>query len=359
MKAIALTVLLAAIAYGQQRARPTVNVESDEGKLLQEIEQQKDEAKKQALLEQFAAKYPQHQGTPWVYEQLQVIFLKHNQFDRTLDAGVKALTLDHDDLEAAYHNLKAAEGKKAPEPIKKWALETSRIARAGASTPDAKQAEYSRQVGIYCEYALYVTALQSTDPATAMDLVETLEKLNPKSEYLPKVYGAYLNAMRQSGQAEKAGAAAEKIAEKDNASPDVFLIAADYNLQKKTEPDKVILYCTRLLEALKNSPEDEHKSSLTGLANWMLGVTYSSQAKHGQADKTLRAALPLLKDEQVRASALFYLGLTDYQFGKATRNKALIQDALFFSEQSAAIASPLQAQAQKNVRSIKGELGIR
>lgn len=359
MKTLALLMLLTLVAGAQQRSKLVINSESEEGKLLQEIEQQTDEGKKQALLQQFAAKYPRHKGAPWVYEQLQAVYLKHNEFDQTLDAGSKALAIDGNDLDAAYHNLKAAEGKKDADLVKKWALETSGIARK-AGGEDPKQAEYSKQVDVYCEYALYVAAVQSTDPAKTMDLVESLEQLNGKSQYLRKVYGTYLNALRQNGQAEKAGEMAEKLADDNSASPTVLLIAADYNLQKKNEPDKVILYSTKLLDSLKDdSDADEKKSSLAGLANWMLGVTYTGQVKYGQADKSLRAALPNLNDEQVRASALFYLGLADYQLGKATKHKEMIRDALQYSQQSAAIKSPLQAQAEKNVRVIKGELGLR
>jgi len=351
--------MLAFAASAQQRPKLAINSESEQGKLLQEIEQQNDEAKKQALLEQFAAKYPKHQGAPWVYEQLQTLYLKHNEFDKTLDSGSKALAIDGADLDAAYHNLKAAEGKKDPDLVKKWALETSQIARKTAGS-DPKHAEYTRQVDVYCEYSLYSTALRSADPAKTIDLVESLEQLNPKSQYLPKVYGNYLNALRQSGQADKAGAGAEKLADRDAATPDVLLIAADYNLQKKNQPDKVILYSTKLLNALQSDADAElKKNSLAGLANWMLGITYAAQVKYGQADKSLRAALPNLNDEQVRASALFYLGVADYQLGKSTQHKDLILDALQFSQQSAAISSPQQAQAQKNVRAIQGELGMR
>jgi tetratricopeptide (TPR) repeat protein len=91
----------------------------------------------------------------------------------------------------------------------------------------------------------------------------------------------------------------------------------------------------------------------------MAGITYSGQGKYAEADKSLRAALPNLKEQQVRAIGLFHLGLADYQLGKASKNRAQIQDALKYSEQSAAIQSPLQPQAQKNVRAIRGELGLK
>ena len=365
MKLPVVLLLLAVTLGAQPPQKLTINSETDEGKLLQQIEQQAVEPKKQALLEQFIAQYPKHAGAPWVFRQLQPIYQKQSQFDKALDAGTQALALDPQDLDASYNNLKAAEGKKDTDLIKKWALQTSQLARKNSSS---SVAEYATQIAVYSEYSLYASSLQNTEPAKILDLAETLEHLNPHSQYVPKVYAHYLVTLRQMGEVDKAGTAAEQLADRNLASEDVLLIAADYNLQKKNQPDKVILYSTKLIEMLsvKSKPEgmgdaewEAKKQSLAGLANWMVGITYSGQANFGQADKYLRAGLPSLKDEQVRAICLFHLGLADYQLGKAGKNRSLMQDALKYSVQSAAIVSPLQVQAQKNVRAIRGELGSR
>ena len=365
MKLLVVLLLLAVTLGAQPPQKLTINSETDEGKLLQQIEQQAVEPKKQALLEQFIAQYPKHAGAPWVFRQLQPIYQKQSQFDKALDAGTQALALDPQDLDASYNNLKAAEGKKDSDLIKKWALQTSQLARKNSSS---SVAEYATQIAVYSEYSLYASSLQNTEPGKILDLAETLEQLNPQSQYVPKVYAHYLVTLRQMGEVDKAGTAAEQLADRNLASEDVLLIAADYNLQKKNQPEKVILYSTKLIEMLsvKSKPEgmgdaewEAKKQSLAGLANWMAGITYSGQANFSQADKYLRAGLPSLKDEQVRAIGLFHLGLADYQLGKAGKNRSLIQDALKYSEQSAAIVSPLQVQAQKNVRAIRGELGSR
>ena len=365
MRLIAILLLFAATLAAQQPQQLTINSETDEGMLLQQIERQTDEPKKQALLEQFIAKYPKHQGAPWVYRQLQAIYTNKKQFDKTLDAGTKALAVDADDLDAAYNNLKAAEAKSDIDLIRKWALRTSELAHKNAHSAPA---EYAMQVGVYCEYSLYSAASHSTDPNKVVDLVETLEHLNPESQYVPKAYGNYLATLRKMDQVDKAGSAAEKLADRGVNNEDVLMVAADYNLQKKTQPEKVIQYSTRLIEALRSKPKPEgaadaeweaKKQSLSGLANWMAGVTYSGQGNSALADKYLRAALPNLKDQQVLAIGLFHLGLADYQLGKSGKNRGLIQDALKYSQESAAIDSPLQAQAQKNAQAIRGELGSR
>ena len=238
MRLFYLTLLLALPAGGQQQQKLKIDAATEPGKLLEQIVQQQDAARKQQLMEDFAGKYPQDSGIPWVYGQLQPIYLKQGEFDKVLAAGDKALAVDPDAPDLAYNNLKAAEGKKDPALVKAWAQRTSAAARKviaadkHASEDEKQYLEYARELDIYTEYSVYAAALQSTDPAVIIDLTENLEQRNAKSQYLTKIYGRYLNALRQTGQVDKAGARAEQIAAADATNEDALLIAADYNLQK-------------------------------------------------------------------------------------------------------------------------------
>ena len=366
-RSVALFVSLAFAAAAQLPSHKLViDTSTPEGELLQQIATQTEDAKKLAAMEQFVSKYPSHEALTWVYGQLQPLYIKTGYFDNALDIGNRLLVIDPRDLDATYNNLKAAEGKKDWDLVVKWAIETSRIARQPEE--NSALADRAKQMDLYCEYSLYASALQSGNSQKTIALVETLEQINPRSQYLPKVYRSYFNAMRQNGQAEKAGVKAEKMAESNAASPEVLLVAADFELQKKTQPEKVFEYASRLLETLNTQPKPDgvtdavwakKKQSMLALGNWMQGVVYSAQGKWLEADKSLRAAVPDTQDQQVRASGLFYLGEADYRIAKMGRDKAWMQEALKFSEQSAAIESPLQTQAQLNVRKIRGELGVK
>src|SRR5947209_18265108 len=118
-KAFAVIVLLGLSSSAQPPHKLTVNSETEEGRLLQQIEQQSDPAKQQALLEQFVTKYPKHEAAAWVYGQLQALYLKQEQFDKALEVATQALAIDPDDLDSAYHALKASEGKKDAGLIKR------------------------------------------------------------------------------------------------------------------------------------------------------------------------------------------------------------------------------------------------
>src|SRR5256885_329994 len=112
-------------AEAQRRQLGTVNTETPEGALLQQIGQAEDASKKLGLMEQFTSQFPKHEAAAWVEEQLQPAYLKAGQFDKAIATGEALLASDADDLEAAHQNLKAAEAKKDPEAVRKWSDATS------------------------------------------------------------------------------------------------------------------------------------------------------------------------------------------------------------------------------------------
>jgi len=375
MKNLILTVaLLAGLCSSSWGQKLLIDASTAEGKALSEITEQQDAARKQTMLEAFLTTYPKSSQAGWVYGQLQSIYLQEKQYDKVLEAGEKALAGGADSVDLAYNNLKAAEAMNDPDSVAKWSAETSRLARKVEQSTqplddDAKaRIDYAKQMDTYSEYSIYATMLKTTDPAKIIALVEPLEQRNPKSEYLSKSYGMYLNALRKTGQNDKAGAAAEKEADRDPNNEDVLLIAADYNMQRQNQ-DKALAYATKLSEVMqaKTKPAElgdadweKKKETLLGASYWIQGVVYSGQKNYAQADKTLREALPLIKgDSQMLGVGLFHLGVADYELGKSTKKRALLRDALKFSQQSAAIKSPLQAQALANVKAISRQVGGR
>src|SRR5579871_653990 len=75
-----------------QRQNFTINVGTPEGQQLQAIGQEPDQAKKVTLMEDFLAKYPKHEGAPWVAGQLETIYLQQKDYDKALAAADKAYT---------------------------------------------------------------------------------------------------------------------------------------------------------------------------------------------------------------------------------------------------------------------------
>lgn len=381
MRTIRLTLLmiivLAATAQAQRHKLTSINAESEEGKILQAISQESDAEKKIAAMEQFADKFPQHAAAGWVYTQMQTAYNKAGNSDKALAIGEKLLAMDAMDLDAAHGNLKASEAKKDADAIMKWSEATSAIARKTAAGPKGAEdsdeeykhaVDYAKQVDTYTEYALYAAAVQETDAQKAMKLADALEQRNPKSDYIEMVMPRYSAVARQANAVPAAVAFGERAYQRGQFSEDMLLVMADQSLQQR-KPEKVLEYSAKVIDLTKTrkKPEGvsdadwERKKQVTsGLAYWMAGTTLSGQNKFAEADKMLRAGLPLVKDnEQLYGMALFHLGLANYKMAQASKNKAQIADAVNFSKQAAAVKGPLQGQAAKNLTVMRKEFGVK
>jgi tetratricopeptide (TPR) repeat protein len=367
MRRLLIVLLFVPLALAQRHRLTTFSTETPEGALLQQIGQEPTEAKKLELIEQFVAKFPAHEATPWVLVQLQAGYMKSNQFDKALEAGEKLLKLDPLDAEVAHQNLKAAEAKKDPALVIRWSGETAQIAEKVVATPQPKdedaveewkrQLEFSKQVVAYTEYSLYAMALQVQEPREQAGLIEALEQRSPKSQYLAQARPTQFSAYLRMGDMAKAVTAAEKGLETDPNNPDMLLVVAGAYQDQKREPEKVIAYTNKLIELTTDKPapqgvvaEDWNKRQriLGARAWWIQGMQYFNAKKLKDADASLRKALPLVDDPNLKAGTLFHLGLIAYQ----TKN---IVDAVKFNEQCAAIPSPYQAQAQQNLKAIRAQ----
>jgi len=360
--------LAARPALAQRHTLGTVNAETPEGALLQQIGQADDETKKLALMEQFATQFPKHEGIGWIYEQMQAAYIKANQPDKAIDIGGKLIAMDADDLEAAHQNLKAAEAKKDPDAIIKWSAATSAAARkvvASKQPTDAdeveawkKSVDYAKQVDTYTEYSLYAAAVGTTDPRKRIELGDALSTRNPKSQYIPQVATVEFAAYSTLGDPVKTLAFAEKSLENDQSSEDILAFVANQYVEKKRDPEKVIAYSAKIVELMDTKPIPagvseadwaKKKAAMSGLAHFLSGSTLYGQKKYAAADKELRAALPLVEgSEQLKAATLFYAGLANYDM----KNTA---EATRFLQQCAAIKSQFQAQANKNLTVMKSQ----
>lgn len=376
---LAAAFLLAAGPAAPQRQRFTINTETPEGQLLQQIGEEEDAAKKLALLEKFAAEYPKHEAIAWVYAQMVPVASKVNQFDKAMEAGEKLLALDPGDLETAHLALKAAEAKKDPSALIQWASKVSQAARKVAQTPkpseedeveDWKTAvDFAKQLDVYTEYSLYALALQTTDIKARIALIEALEQQNPESQYLPQIANLRFVAYLQAGQNEKAVALAEKILEKDQSNEDMLLAVADHYRINKKDPEKVLEYCAKALELVAAKPRPEgvteaawetRKKQLAGRAHYVAGLTHIARSNWAQADKELRAALPGIQDTPaITAETLFYLGLANFRLGERDCEPSRILDAVNFTKQAAAIQGPYQAPARTNLRAFQTKCALR
>ena len=253
--------------------------------------------------------------------------------------AVAPLAVRADDLDDALAALKAAEPSKDVAKIKQLSAAAHEVAKKWeTATPPSDadkenyeaRARYAQEVDTYSEYALYALAIQS-DSKTGSELAATIEQQNPKSKYLEM--------------------------------PDLLVLQADNALSRK-QTDRALTYANRIIaDGSRKAPEgvteadwDRAKNAALGRGYWTAGVILAEQQKFKDADRDLRAALPLIKGEsRMQGPALFYLGVANYNLSTMTNNKARMVEAAKFSEQSAAIQGPYQDQAYKNSLAMKAQ----
>ena len=366
MRTVLVIVLFAGSALAQ-RHKPNINTETPEGQALQQIGQESDDAKKLAELEKFTQDYPKSENLPWVYSQMEPLYVKANQPDKAIGMADKLIAADPGDLDAALAALKAAEAKKDPDLVKKWSNTTAQIAEKelAAKKPEdeeeddwKKHLDYVKQVATYSEYAIDAAALQATDPGKKLDLIQALYERNPQSQYLAQLMPAAAQALNQLNDPDRSIAFSEKVIAKDPNNDDMLLIAVAAYSQKGKEPDKVISYSAKLAEVISSKPKpegvsdadwDNRKKFITGLAHYFSGRTYYAQKKWASAEKELMAALPNVESNAaLKPEVLFDLGDSNYRLENAAA-------ALKYFQACAAIKSRFQAQAVKNVTAIKSQ----
>jgi len=279
------------------------------------------------------------------------------------------------ELDDAYQNLKDAQTAKDPDAVKKWAVETAKLAKAEVTGPKLdgfteedwpKRVEYAKGVGATSEYALSTAASQpGLAPEKVVELMDALLAVNPKSAYIGAGTGAYMAALGKMGGADKQIEGATKILKESPNEEEALMVIAE-NLMSKNRADQAYTYAARLVTVMKSKAKPEgysdeewskRKSLLLSRGYYTAGVTGCMRQVWKDCDTNLRAALPMISGQTAMTGpANFYLGVANYQLSKITTDRTKLQEALKFEQQSAAISGPMQAQAQQYVGVMQNEL---
>jgi hypothetical protein len=281
--------------------------------------------------------------------------------------------LHADDLDDALQALKDAQAKNDAALVKKWAVQTSTLAGKVIQSPApqdegekeawTKMVAYAKDLQLNAEYALFATSVQA-QPAVAVDLLSTLERINPKSRYLEDGYGRYFAMLQQSGAGAKIPAVAEKALANFPDNIDALLVLAESAMNRQQNA-AALSYANRLVAAAgKGKPEgvsaadwERKRTSALTRGHYIAGMMYAANNQYFQANASLRLALPLVKgNEAMLGATLFQLGVVNYQLGRATANKAQVMEAIKFSEEAAKIKGPYATQAWRNAGIMRTEV---
>lgn len=376
-KVSVLALLLATGALGADRHKLDVDPETQDGILLQRIEQEPTQPRKLALLEKYVAEYPNTTSITWVYEQLLPIYSDLMQWDRVIATTDALLAVDPNDVDSAHDALKAAEALNNQDLRIKYAElawdNASRAVKAPKpANPDdlpdwTKRMTYVQEVLDYSEYAIASLAVGQTDDAKREELSQALSQRNPQSKFLAITKKASVIELA-SLNPQKAIQLAEEGLVKDPNNIDFLMTIADHNMSLEHNLPQVLTYSLHILELLQGNPQpaditpeewEKKKAKFTGWANWMIGVIYGKQARYGLSDRHLRAALPYIQGEpRLLAAAYFYLGYGNYALASELADKGRAFEAVKFSKLCADMDSPFRSLALKNLEALRNDYNV-
>jgi hypothetical protein len=359
-----LPLLFFAAMLAAQRSKPAYDPETREGFLIEHILQERDPAAKLRYMDEFAAQYPSHPAILWVYDQLQPAYFNARQWDQAIRTGAARLALEPANLDAAKIALTAAVAKHDPAAIAEWSVRVWHLA------PKAGTSAEARQTADYAESSLYSAAIAAPDPRAKLELLQTLQREMPSSKYIAGLPVEYFRIYRQMGDDNKALEFAEKGLQSEPSNVDILMFLAEINFHKNDARSRQLVtqYTARALASLDKTERppqadeaqwNEARAKLQGEANYMAGVSNSLNNNFKAADNMLRAALPYIKNNADQQAALLYhLGMANYRLAEASNDRRRPVDALRYMRLCAAIKSPFQEQARRNVEAIKAEYNL-
>jgi len=373
----ALALLLVTGAQGADRHKLDVDPESEDGILLQRIQQEPTQPRKLALLEKYVAQYPKAPSIVWVYEQLLPIYMQANDWDRVIAAADGLLAVDPNDLDSAHDGLKAAEAQNNPELRIKyaqlaWDLASRTLQVPKPSDPDdvaewSKQTAFAREVLDYSEYALATVAASQTDDLKRAEVTLVLQERNPQSKFLALTRKATVIELATLNP-QKAIQLAEEGLVKDPDNIDFLMTIADHDMSLEQDLPQVLTYSLHILELVQAKPQpadltpsewEKKKAKFTGWASWLAGVVYGKQARYGLSDRYLRAALGYIhEDRRLLAAAYFYLGYANYALAGELADKGRALEAVKFSKECADMDSPFRSLALKNLEALRNDYNV-
>jgi tetratricopeptide (TPR) repeat protein len=330
-----------------------------------------------AALDKFTQAHPDSKFMPCVNEYYTSTYLKLNNFDKAIEYGEKDVAANYADLNLAVNLLKAYVGSgkasdaafvliaKAPELIKAETV-PSRSAKATDDEWKKEQqesGELAKQHRGFMEYAFFQLLPRTTDPKKRLEYLDAFAKAYPDTPNVSQLNFQYFMAYEMAGDAAKADEYGEKaIAADPNNIEALNLVAYDYSMGRRTNPEKAAVYAKKVVTLVPSVKKPDgvsdeqfkaQQNGQLGMAHLVLGYANLLKAgkthRAGPAVTDLKAASELLSaNPQLQGQAYYFLGYA-YEENYPANHRAAA-DAL---TRSAALNSPMQAQARELLTKVK------
>jgi len=111
-------------SLGWAAAKPTIDLNTPEGRYLNRVQGESDLSKRVILLEAFPDVFPTSSAVEYIYSELQTRYQQTGKLDRALAVGTLVLNLNPNNLEAACLNWRIAADMKDPALTAEWVKRT-------------------------------------------------------------------------------------------------------------------------------------------------------------------------------------------------------------------------------------------
>ena len=376
---IQVVLLLACLSYAwpaEAQIQCQVVVGTPEDQLMLAVNGAENPQDQIAALDKYAQAHADSPFMPCANFYYTTVYLKLNNFDKTIEYGEKDITANSFDLNLLVNLMRAYVGSgkatdTAFDVIDKVAaqitVESNPPRPSTMSDADWQKSKDEivsqlKDQRAYAEYAFFQLLPRVADGKKRVQYLDAFMQTYPDTSNANQVNFQYFIAYKMLNDEVKVGEYGEKaIASDPNNLATLNLVADDY-ATRQVNLDKAADYARKVLELAPKMQKSEgmtdeqlktNQDAQLGLAHITLG--YVSFLKTNQTHKVapaiqeFKTAVDLLgSNPELQARALFYLGYANEVLIPANHKAAA--DAL---TRAAAISSPLQGQAQQLLAKVK------
>jgi tetratricopeptide (TPR) repeat protein len=352
-------------SLGWAGAKPSIDPNTPEGRLLERVQTESDLTRKLQLLELFPELFPSSPAVEYAYSQLQARYHQAGRLDKALAAGSNALILNPNNLEAACLNWRIAADMKDPALTEVWIKQAGYVAEKTLKTPDPDMSQATKDCGASARQAIeqegYKNAMTAKNPADRVKLLEAFLVNHPQTTHAADIEITIFLAYREQGDAAKALAAAEKLVTHNDTREDAMLLVAESYFKAGKDPNAVVSLSKKAIDRVNKAEKPQglsdaewahNKTAELTQANYMIGSVSFQAERWEAADQAFRAALPNLTDPRFRAEVLNSLGWVNYKLKN-------VSDAIKFYIDCTNIPGPYQLAASKTLNTITAEYRIK
>lgn len=355
-------------AFAQQIGKYVpIQAGSDADHALTAINAATDPAQKLALIDKFAAGPGQEGDYPITVDGLYVeTYLTLKNYDKAFEYGDKLFALDPDSFTNAQNMVRAASEKGDADRLMAYGEKAQGIfqrfkaatAPAGSSAElweqnKALALEASKDGYAYIQQAVYGGAYQVKEPEKRATLLARFAEIFPDSMYANQALGGAVMAYQQTQNMPKMLEVANGLLTKDPNNLGMLLVLSDYYCDKTDQLAKAETYAKKAISLLDAAPKPEgatdeqwaqQKNLEKGLALSSLGQVNIEKKTNTQAVENLKAAAPLLKQDDAS------YGRNQYRLGYALLNLKRPAEAKDAFTQAASVNGPYKALAQDKLK---------